>query len=154
MDRIDNGTVPGTSTSSVARLSGGGAFVTFKNAEQKYLNFDGTSNYITITNLVSPCVLHPDSTSCPHGITMSYVFKKTGPVTVNNEMVIDTIMGGGNKAAGYRIYFSMEKISILLKASFRTYQLSSGYNRQQWNHFAFTYSSTDGLTAYMNGNRT
>ena len=155
MDRTDNGTIPGTSTSSVARVSGSPKFETtpFKNTGQKYLNF--ISNYITVTDLESPCVSHPDSTSCPHGLTMSYVFKKTGQAfTANTEMVVDTIMVSDYNAAGYQIYFSKDKIEILVKASYRTYQIASGYNRQQWNHFAFTFSSTDGLTVYMNGNRT
>lgn len=156
MDRINNGIVPGTSTSSVATVSGN-TFGTakLKNTGQQYLDFDGISNFITVTNLSSPCILNPDSSLCPHGLTMSFVFKKIEyAFTTNAEMVIDTIVAYGNNVGGYQIYFSKRKIEIWIKVSSRTYRISSGYNQQQWNHFAFTFSSTNGLTVYMNGIQT
>ena len=155
MDRVVNRTVPGTSTSAVAKASGGTfGTTTFKNVNQKYLAFDGRSNYLTITDLESECALHPDSASCPHGFTMSFLFKKgEEPITASEKLIIDTL-GYNDNQAGYRIFFQTDMIVIYMTASFRKYRISSGYNQQQWNHFAFTFSSTDGLTTYINGNRT
>ncbi|XP_066921242.1 lymphocyte antigen 75-like isoform X2 [Clytia hemisphaerica] len=153
LDRVtDTNNITGTTQATPYGTFSSTSFY-INNTDQKYLSFDGKTNYIRIQGIENTCASHPDSNSCPHGFTMSFLFKYSEAVSADKKVLVDSL-GGSNGAAGYVVYIENTHIKITLVTSHTTYTISSGFPRSQWNHYAFTFSALEGLTSYVNGNQT
>ena len=117
------------------------------------LEISGTSSYLKVDAEGDICLSHPDFSSCPHGVTLSFVFKSlvapSQQTSVLN-VLIDT-MGSAINALGYRVYIDSTKIYTELRSRSRSYKKGAIYDRNDFNHFAFTWSRNDGLKIYIDG---
>lgn len=115
------------------------------------LEISGTSSYLKIDAEGDICLSHPDSGSCPHGITVSFVFKSLViPSQLTLNILIDT-MGSATNALGYRVHIDATKIYTELRSRSRRYKKGAAYDKNDFNHFAFTWSRNDGLKIYIDG---
>ena len=124
-----------------------------KDITRHALEISGTSSYLKIDAEGDICLSHPDSRSCPHGVTLSFVFRslvKPSQQTSVLNVLIDT-MGSAANALGYRVYIDATKIYAELHSRSRSYKKGATYDRNAFNHFAFTWSRNDGLKIYIDG---
>lgn len=120
------------------------------NSDRYTLQFSGKlNNYLTIPGL-DECVSHPDSNSCPHGITVSFVFKYKQVLSSFEKVLLDTI-NSKDSSVGYRVYVKMGKMYVLLRGQERYYKAGARFNAGAYHHFTFTWSKTEGLKVYIDG---
>ena len=109
LDGVVDNTVSGWPASVVAKTSAGFLSKTTafnpgnraSKADQRFLTFDGATNRITVSNIQSACVFHPDSDACPHGFTTSFAFKDNQKTLSSSPgYVLDTL---GGKTAGWTV---------------------------------------------------
>lgn len=128
-----------------------GTFTTTTFNNRDYLAFDGASNYINISNgVLTTCVSHPGSDSCPHGISVVFNFKYSEPQSTVKKYLIDTL-GQKADAVGFYVYIKNGRINVFLRDSDLYYLSSDSFVANSFNHFAFSWSSHDGLKTYVNG---
>ena len=152
MDKVIDGKLEGTLPVNVSSKT----FSTdkFPIDNKQYLSFNGAGNYLAVNGIEGSCASHPDASSCPHGFTISFLFKYTEKISDQQTIIMDTL-GDSLTAVGFIIYIQSNRLTTLLRTSSGTYTSStSGFSRTQWNHYAFTFSARSGLTTFLNGNRT
>ena len=114
----------------------------------------GDNSYLKIDFPSDVCVHHPDASSCPYGLTVSFVFKydfRTSLLSSKKYMLLDT-MGDQANALGYRVYVLRSSLGVTVRSRERTYQVwISSYNGGLFHHFVLTWSRNTGLKVYFNG---
>ncbi|XP_065683392.1 uncharacterized protein LOC100215503 isoform X1 [Hydra vulgaris] len=118
------------------------------NQYRNVLSFNGNNNYLK-TDIDSTCSINPISDNCPHGFSASVLFKyKENQLSSSNRFIIDSVT---TFSVGYSIYINIGMVYVDVVGSNKHYLSGSYYNKDSWNHLAFTYSSQNGLVVYING---
>ena len=120
----------------------------------RYAVKTGDNSYFKIDFSSDVCVHHPDASSCPHGLTVSFVFKYdfgTSHVFSKKYMLLDT-MGDQANALGYQVYVLGRRLEVIVRSRERTYQVwLSHFHPASFHHFVLTWSRNTGLKVYFNG---
>lgn len=153
MDKVLKGIVDGTIPAKTMNSTFSSPVKFNPNSTKEFLAFDGASNYLTIDNVRSLCMNHPDSSECPHGFTVSFVFKYSQAVSTREKIILDT-MGYGNDAAGFKVFIQNNQIVTKIKSTLNSYESRFNFPKDKWNHYAFSLSALNGLYTYLNGNKT
>lgn len=120
---------------------------------KRYAVKTGDTSYFKIDFSDDVCVHHPDASSCPHGVTVSLVFKYNFPdvISAKKHMLLDT-MGNQANALGYRVYVVLFRLTVILRSRDRTYQVwISSYKEHVFHHLVFSWSRNTGLKVYLDG---
>lgn len=120
---------------------------------KRYAVKTGDNSYFKIDFSDDVCVHHPDASSCPHGVTVSLVFKYNFPdvISAKKHMLLDT-MGNHANALGYRVYVVLFRLTVILRSRDRTYQVwISSYKEHVFHHLVFSWSRNTGLKVYLDG---
>ena len=122
--------------------------VTFSNNQSRsVLSFNGKDNYVKAV-VESICAVNPISDYCPHGLSVSVLFKYTSITSPVKTFIIDSVE---SSSVGYSIYITYDNVVVRVVGSNIYYSQSLYYSRYSWNHLAFTFSSQNGLSVFING---
>ena len=96
---------------------------------------------------------NPDYSSCTRGITVLFVFKNmfvANSTAVSQEHILLDTLGKNVNGLGYRISLSNYQVQVFVRSRTRSYKVKVSFNRNAFNHLAFTWSRYDGLKLYLN----
>ena len=119
-----------------------------------FLQFDGGSSYVVIPGFRQSCVSVPNN--CFYGITFSFLIGL--PSLLQRDRGVKYIMDikgqGSPDAVGYSVYIYNGKIGVFVRDTYSYYDTTVTVPLGRMIHFAFSYSGQNGLTIYVNGNKT
>ena len=143
------GTIPGFALGNFTRLE---FSYDMEVRPRYYLAFDGKSSQIEIPNLDKlSCVANPDADQC-HGLTVSVLIKYNA-LSLKSQYVLDTLGPRGSLTVGYSVFIKGHRLYVTVRGHHMYYNAFTtiASRRNQWLHLAFTWTTLQGLSLYMNG---
>ena len=120
------------------------------NKVRKTLYFNGENSSLEIPYIEGSCASNPGSGYCAHGFTVLFLYKNNQSSYGTEYFILDTIGDSGNQY-GYTVSLQYGKVIFYVRTARKYYMVSTYFSRSVWNHFAFTWSTTDGLRIFLNG---
>ena len=117
------------------------------------LEISANASYLKIDASGDTCLTNPDYSSCTRGITVLFVFKDmvvANSTAVSQEHILLDTLGNNVNGLGYRVSFSYYEVQVIVRSRIRSYKVKVSFNRNAFNHLAFTWSRYDGLNLYLN----
>ena len=69
---------------------------------------------------------------------------------VSQEHILLDTLGKNANGLGYRVSLSNYQVQVFVRSRTRSYKVKVSFNRNAFNHLAFTWSRYDGLKLYLN----